>query len=109
MGSVSFFSLSSPTNSATVGGSSTITGNSANTVVAENSLRSSLSIAVTQADCWIRLLPASTSPTVRKGFPVKAGQTWELPTSWWRALYSGEVSIINAADGQSPVVYVTEL
>jgi hypothetical protein len=47
-------------------------------------------------------MPASEDAGVRKGIPVAAGQVWELPNSWWKALYSGEVSIINAADGQTP-------
>ena len=109
MGTVSLWAPTDTTDSATVGTGGTISGNNANTVVAENSSRSSLTIAIKDADVWIRLLPASTDPTVRKGIPVSAGQVWELPTSWWKKIYSGEVSIINAADGQTPSYYVTEL
>jgi|TARA_R110000803_G_scaffold157317_1_gene221743 hypothetical protein len=95
--------------SGTIGGPTAISDNSASTAVPANSARNSLSIAITVNDAWIRLMPSATDSTVRKGFPVSAGQTWILPTSWWRSLYSGEVSIINAVDGQAPVYYVTEL
>ena len=95
--------------SSSTGAGTAIVGDSANVAVAANSGRSSLSISILDADAWIRLMPAATDPTVRKGFPIVAGETWILPTSWWRALYSGEVSIINAVDGQTPTYYVTEL
>ena len=95
--------------SASVGAGGTVSGNNANTAVAVNTGRSSLTIAILNADAWIRLMPASEDASVRKGIPVAAGQVWELPNSWWKALYSGEVSIINAADGQVPSYYVTEL
>lgn len=114
MGTVSFDFSGSNNNddvvsSGTVSPAATISGNTAETASAANSSRSSLSISVVDADAWIRLTPAATDAGVRKGTPVQAGQTWELPTSWWRGLYSGEVSIINAADGETPTYYVTEL
>ena len=95
--------------SGTISAAATISGDTAEVAAAANTTRSSLSIAVTVADVWIRLMPAATDPTVRKGIPVKAGEVWVLPTSWWRALYSGEVSIMNAVNGETPTYYVTEL
>jgi len=113
MGTISYQTPWNPNDSVvstgTTSPAATISGDVAETAVAANSSRSSLSISVVGANVWIRLMPAATESAVRKGTPVQAGQTWELPTSWWRALYSGEVSIINAADGETPTYYVTEL
>jgi hypothetical protein len=109
VGTVSLWAPTDSTDSSATPSGGTISGNNANTAVAANPNRSSLTIAINGADVWIRLLPATTDPSVRKGIPVSAGQVWELPTSWWKKLYSGEVSIINAADGQTPTYYVTEL
>lgn len=109
MGTITMEGFSNAVETSTTSAKATISGNVAETAVSSNSSRSSLSISVQGSDVWIRLLPAATDGSVRKGIPVRAGQTWELPTSWWRALYSGEVSIINTEDGQTPTYYVTEL
>ena len=93
----------------TTNAKATISGNNANTASSLNVNRSSLSIAVETADVWIRLQPAATDIGVRKGFPVCAGELWILPTSWWKRMYTGEVSIINAIDGEAPTYYVTEM
>ena len=109
MGTVSIWAPTDATETSSTPSGGVISGNSANTAVSANPSRSSLTIAIEGADAWIRLLPASTDPTVRKGIPVAAGEVWELPNSWWKSLYSGEVSIINTVDGETPSYYVTEL
>ena len=109
MGTVSIWSPTDSNTSSTTSAKTTISGNNASTASASNANRSSLSIAIQTADVWIRLQPAATDPGVRKGFPVCAGELWILPTSWWRRLYTGEVSIINAVDEETPTYYVTEM
>ena len=109
MGTVSIQSLNDTTTASTTGAQATVTGDSANTAVSANTNRGSLEIYVEGADAWIRLLPAATDAGVRKGSFVRSGQTWSMPNSWWRRTYTGEVSIINAVDGQSPTYYVTEI
>lgn len=109
MGTVSIWAPTEAVDSSSTPDGGVISGNSANTVVSANSSRSSLTIAISGADAWIRLMPSTTDATTRKGIPVAAGEVWELPNSWWKRLYSGEVSIINAVDGETPSYYVTEL
>lgn len=102
-------SSTSPVTSGTVGAGQTLASDNAATAVALNSARTSVTIAITGSNVWIRLLPAATDAAVRKGTPVAAGEVWELPAAWWKSLYTGEISIINAVDGQTPTYYVTEL
>lgn len=109
MGTLSIWGPFDAASSSTTSVKATISGNVAETVVSANSNRSVLSISVLDADAWIRLLPAATDGSVRKGIAIGQGDTWELPASWWRRLYSGEVSIINVLDGETPSYYVTEL
>ena len=109
MGTISIWGPGTSSESSTTGPEVTLSTNSAATAASSNGDRSHLSIHVKNFDVWIRLLPASTDPTARKGSYVLAGETWELPTSWWRKLYTGEVSIINVTDEETPSYYVTEL
>ena len=109
MGTLTMWGPTDSNASSITAAKATISGNNANTASAINLNRSSLSIPVETADVWIRLQPAATDPGVRKGFPVCAGETWILPTSWWKRMYTGEVSIINAIDGEAPTYYVTEM
>ena len=109
MGTITMEGFSDTTEASTTNAEATISGNVAVTAVSSNSGRSALSISILNADAWVRLMPAATDGSVRKGIAIGAGDTWELPTSWWRRLYSGEVSIINVADGETPSYYVTEL
>ena len=71
----------------------------------ENSDRIYLAITITTRDAFVRLMPAATEPTTRKGVFLKKDQLYELPTD---TIYTGEVSIINKKDNEKPKYYITE-
>ena len=82
-----------------------VSTNSAETIVAVNTNRVYLAITVLTRDCWIRLMPAATDASTRKGIYLLAGQTYELPTD---NIYLGEVSVINTQVNRTPNIYTTE-
>ena len=83
-----------------------ITGNVAVTAVSENLQRVRVIITIDVADAFIRMMPAATDNSVRKGILVRAGMTWEMEEG---TEYPGEISIINAKNNRKPVFYVTQL
>ena len=80
-------------------------GNIAETVAAANPLRLYMAITVLEKESWIRLIPAATDPTTRKGIRLDPDTTYEmLPDN----IYTGEVSIINANGSDQPEYFLTE-
>lgn len=82
-----------------------ITVNTAVTALVANTRRIYVAITIKDKDAWIRLMPAATDATTRKGIYLKKDQTYELPTD---NVYIGEVSIINKKNNEKPTFYITE-
>jgi len=51
---------------------------------------------------WIRLKPAATVPNNREGYKIEAGGSFNLSAFANGQKYTGEISLINAADGEQP-------
>ncbi|MBL4940970.1 MAG: hypothetical protein JKY81_04830 [Colwellia sp.] len=90
---------------ATVDDEVKITVNTAVVAVAANEDRLYLAISIIDKDAFIRLMPAATDGSERKGIFLKKNTTYEFPTD---NIYVGEISIINKKNNEKPVYYVTE-
>jgi hypothetical protein len=90
---------------ATVADGVEITGNVAVTAVSADEKRIRVAITIAMFDAWVRLIPSATDNAVRKGEFITKDTTFVLESN---AIYTGEISIINAQMGQTPTYYVTE-
>ncbi len=78
----------------------------AEVLIAANEMRTELNISVIDDGAWIRFMPASVEPSIRKGIHLlEDGSYWNNADN----IYRGEVSVINKKNGKSPSVYVTEI
>lgn len=93
------------TDESTVNDPVTIPGDVAIVAIVAREDRMYLAITVTVRDAFVRLIPAATDNTVRKGILVAAGQTYELAID---NVYTGEVSIINTRNNDNPIFFLTE-
>lgn len=98
-------SLISSTPTATVSDEVQITVNIAVTAVSANAERTYIAISIRDKDAYIRLMPAATDGSNRKGIYVKKDQTYEVPIV---RIYTGEISIINKKNNEKPKYYITE-
>ena len=90
---------------ATVADEVEITVNTAVTAVSSNAARLYVAITILDKDAFIRLIPAATDASTRKGIFLKKNETYELPAD---NIYTGEISIINKKNNEKPTYYVTE-
>lgn len=84
-----------------------VTINTAVLAAGSNANRKQIKIHVELFDLWIRELGDLTDNSVRKGVKVQAGDTYIINADGGY-IYTGPISVINAADGEKPFFYVTE-
>lgn len=75
------------------------------TVSPANKRRVFFAITILEKDAYIRFVPASTDPAIRKGIFIKKNLTYEMAPD---NIYTGEVSIINKKGGEKPQFSITE-
>lgn len=82
-----------------------ITVNVAVLAASANPDRMYFAITTLVRGAFVRFIPTATDNAIRKGIPLVAGLTYEMPTD---NIYTGEISIINKKNNEKPIFYVTE-
>jgi hypothetical protein len=86
-----------------------VPGNTAIVLVTEENKRENVFLQCHSLSLWVRLKPAASVPNNREGYLVKAGGDINISTLGNGQKYFGEISLINAADGEQPTYSLSVL